>query len=128
MQYSVKILHKRSFNAFGDSTDCLLLLIQGAPRFRCATLDRSDQTISQTLPSYQIIVGPNTFSLDQTVVRLKKLCDQSATQKTSDQTIVRPKYFVRLWCDPKFCANLVRAMLPLIRPFLYTCYNPLLFL
>ena len=50
------------------------------PRFRCATLDRSDQTISHTLPSYQIIVRPKAF-----------WSDHSATQKTSDQTIVRPK-------------------------------------
>ena len=60
------------------------------------TLDRSDQNISQTLPSYPIIV------------RRKALwSDRSATQ------IVQP------WCDPKdlwsdyratqiFCATLVR--------------------
>ena len=64
---------------------------------------------------------------DQTVVRPKKLCDHSATQKTSDQTIVRLKFFVRLWCDPNFCATLVRPTLALVRPFLNTCYNPLLF-
>ena len=49
------------------------------PRFRCATLDRSDQTISQTLRSYQIIVRPKTL-----------WSDRSATQES-----VRPK------CDPK---------------------------
>ena len=40
------------------------------PRFRCATLDRSDQTISQIYPS------------DQTIVRPKALwSDRSATQE-----------------------------------------------
>ena len=84
------------------------------PRFRCANLDRSDQTISQTLPSdqtnsqtlpadqtiSQTLPSDQTISQtlpsDQTIVRLKKWCDHSATQKTSDQTIVRPK---ALWLD-----------------------------
>ena len=43
-------------------------------RCRCATIDRSDQTISQTLPSYQTIVRPKAL-----------WSDRSATQE-----IVRP--------------------------------------
>ena len=31
------------------------------PTFRCAKLDRSDQTSFQTLPSYQIIVPPKAL-------------------------------------------------------------------
>ena len=107
------------------------------PRTLCS--DHFAQTLPsvQTLLSYHIIVQPRALWSDRsatqeivphkTVVRHKRplirpLCDPNP----SDQTIVRPKYFVRLWCDPKFCATLVRPTLPLIRPFLNTCYNPLL--
>ena len=103
------------------------------PRFRCVSLDLSDQTISKLYLLIRQSCNPKPS--DQNVVQPKKLC--SATQKTSDQTIVQPKYFVRLWCDSQFCAALVRPTLPLIRPysklcpmirpFLNTSYNPLLF-
>ena len=35
----------------------------------CATPDRSDQTISQTLPSYQIIVRPKALWLDRSATQ-----------------------------------------------------------
>ena len=41
------------------------------PKFMCATLDCSDPTISQALPSYQIIVLPKAL-----------WSDHSATQET----------------------------------------------
>ena len=69
------------------------------PRFRCATLDRSYQTISRLCPLIR-----SSYDLkpsDLTVVGPTKLCDHSATQRPlirpscgpnlSDQTIVKPK-------------------------------------
>ena len=51
-----------------------VLISTSSPRFRCATLERSDQTIFQTLPSDQTIVQPQAL-----------WSDRSATQE-----IVRP--------------------------------------
>ena len=52
---------------------------------------RSDHTISQILPS------------DQTIVRPKKLCGHSLTQKTSDQTLAFPRPCILGRTAPAMC-------------------------
>ena len=103
-----------------------------SPRFRWATIDRSDHTIvrptalwSDRSATQEIVrpeCGPKDLWSDHRATQsplIRPLCD--------DQTVVRPK----TWCDPsatqKICATLVRPTPLLIKAFLNTCHNPLLF-
>ena len=72
---------------------------QSFPKFRW----HNEAIFSQSFPISQILPS------DQTIGLPMKICDHSATQKTSDQTIVRPK---SLWSDYRatqtFRATLLR--------------------
>ena len=111
------------------------LLFWVAPRHQCASqkiFSERSRVTHLNLGDIPILTAKSgSGKYFKSVVRPKKLCRHSATQKTSDQTNVGLN---SLWSDylatetvratlvrPKVCAILVRSTLFLIRPYSKLC-------